>query len=103
MNELKYVKAGNEKLPFKFTKYSINEFEKKSGKERLENPSIEDTAYLCKYALEAGQRLCVKNPDDRKQFSIHEIWELDEQYDIIDQMMQQMADDEKKQIASSPD
>ena len=94
-----YVEVGDgKKLPFKFTKRAINAFEAET-KINLQalpvmttNESNDFGAQLCKHALIAGARIL----NEKVEFTLDEIYELDEKYDIIDQMLTAKEEEEKK-------
>jgi hypothetical protein len=96
---VEYVNAGKEKLPFKFTKRAMIEFQTKSGFDLANLPeklSISDSvimeAHLAAAALNAGAKLT--NTD--KRYTMDDVLDLDEQYDIVSTILLSKDAEEKK-------
>lgn len=99
MSTVKHVTAGDTEYPFKFTKRATAAFEEKSGVRMAEFESkmlIKHLAMLCLEALRVGHRL----EDKPFRMTQEELLDLDDKYDIIDAMMDQFGEDEKKLVAS---
>lgn len=95
---VQYVEAGKGKLPFKYTKRAMIEFAENSGFDlaNLENPSLKDSimmeAHLAAAALNAGAKLTKSD----KRYTMEDVLDLDEQYDIVSKIMLAKDDEEKK-------
>lgn len=93
------IQAGDQKLHFKFTKRAIMAFEAESGYNLGKLPddltttqSLMLNTQLVKHAIHAGSKL-VGNP---KTYTNDEILDLDEQYDIIEAILQIKESEEEK-------
>lgn len=95
---VKFVNAGKEKLPFKYTKRAMIEFEEASGFDLINLPtlSLKDSvimeAHLAAAALNAGAKLTKST----KRYTFEDVLDLDEQYDIVSIIMLAKDEEEKK-------
>jgi hypothetical protein len=96
---LEYVQAGKEKLPFKFTKRAMIEFQEKSGFDLANLPeklsiseSVTMEAHLAAAALNAGAKLTKSD----KTYTLDDVLDLDEQYDIVSTILLSKDVEEKK-------
>lgn len=94
------IQAGTETIHFKFTKRAIMAFEKESGYNLGKLPddmtttdTITLNVLLVKHAINAGNKLA----GVEKIYTTDEILDLDEQYDIVETILQtKEAEEEKK-------
>jgi len=90
MNNLNYVQAGKDKLPYKFTRRATMQFEAETGyalsnlpDNMTQSESVNLDVTLVKCALLAGQKLT----KGTKTFTNDDVLDLDEQYDIIAEVL----------------
>ena len=93
---INFVKVGKDKLPFKFSQRTNMIFEENAGIPitKMADPfSTKNLIIFCLAALETGHKI------QEKDFNItqDQLLDLDDQYDVINQIISKFEDNEKKQ------
>lgn len=93
--DIKTVTAGEKVFPFKFTKRTLLNFKIATGVDLVAGDVLpaEKIAALCLEAIRTGFKI----NGQECTLTENELWDLDDQYDIMDNMMLEMDKDEKKQ------
>lgn len=98
MDNVNYVTAGDKKIPFKFTKRTLVNFKAATGQDLTAGDilALENIAVLCLEAIKTGYGIIGK----KCELTINDVWDLDDSYNLMDNMMATFEGDEKKPEAS---